>query len=296
MSCSLASCVQSICTKIASAYPTHEQQQQVAWWLIEFVTNKNRAALLTNSQRMLTDQEEEKINQLIAQHIEQHKPLQYIFGSVIFADLTLIMQPPIHIPRPETEEWIMNYINEVQKLTQQSITILDMCTGSGCIALACAYHLPQAHVVGVDSNEVALTCARNNAQHNDITNVSWYKTDLFAGLPESFKCDAIVSNPPYVSRVEWQNLEEDVRLWEDPEALIAQDEGYALIYKLIDQAPQWLVHNQEMKDYNIAQLVIEMSDHQTDTVAAYFKKAGWYAVEIHTDYAGLKRTVSARIT
>jgi release factor glutamine methyltransferase len=296
MPSSIISCVNSISKKIASLYQSKEQQEQIAWWFIEFVTGVNRTLLIAHPQRTISEQEQKKLDDLVAQHIVEHKPLQYIFGSVIFADLTLIVPPPIHIPRPETEEWTMYMIGQFEKLKNKSISLLDMCTGSGCIGLACAYHIPDANVVAVDSSDAALTCARANAQHNSITNITWYKTDLFAGIPRELRFDCIMSNPPYVSNAEWQQLAPDVRLWEDPNALVARDDGYALILAIIDQAPDWIIHNQQMKEFAIPQLVIEMSDHQTDTVAAYAQNNGWNSVAIHKDYAGLKRIVTARIT
>lgn len=296
MSVSVLSYIQSISQQLMPLYSSVEQQEQIAWWLLEFVTQKKRALLLIDDLFSLSDEQEKQLNKLISEHVQEHKPLQYIFGSVAFAGLTLAVRPPVHIPRPETEEWIIKLIEQLKKLPGQTIQILDMCSGSGCIALACAYHLPEATIVGADYSHDAITLSQENAKKNNIQNVSFYYSNLFEGVPKNYTFDLIVSNPPYVSQAEWEALSSSVRTWEDKYALVAKDEGYALLKEIIDSAPQWLSHNEYLKEQAIPQLVLEMSAYQTEVVAAYLEKNGWYDVRTEKDYAGLERIVQGRYT
>ena len=158
-------------------------------------------------------------------------------GSTPFAGLEILTQPPVLIPRPETEEWTVNLIEQLQGLPDKKLQILDLCTGSGCIALALADALPQAKIFGTDISDSALALANHNKIHNHIPNVEFLRSDLFAQIPQKFTFDLIVGNPPYIDEQEWNNLDPSVTQSEDKHALLAADHGLALIKKIIAAAP-----------------------------------------------------------
>ena len=144
------------------------------------VTMQTREQLWRNQALLLSDQHKTTLAHYINQLVHLKMPFAYVVGSVPFGNLEILTKPPILIPRPETEKWC---IELAQKLhTFRAPTILDMCTGSGCIALTLAQALPHAIVYGVDINNNALALAQKNAQHNKITNVTWVLSDLFDQL------------------------------------------------------------------------------------------------------------------
>lgn len=229
--------------------------QYQAWWIIEFVTQKSKAQLLAHKYELSAD-EQLHIERIITDLVVHHKPLAYILGFVPFLDLHIQVTPPILIPRPETEEWVNNSIAQLQKEGCIPKTILDIGTGSGCIALAFAKAFPHASVIAVDINQEALELAHKNAQHNNISNITFMHSNLFDAISPATKFDLIVSNPPYISREQHSFMDASVTNWEDHGALFAQDEGLALIKKIITNAPHWLLPCKN--SYN---LILEIAEY-----------------------------------
>ena len=187
--------INHISQQLASVYASKEEQQHVARLLLQKVTGKSLVALLSDQQCMLTDEQKKQLAVFLTEHTQQHKQLQYILGSVPFGDLEIIVEPPTLIPRPETEEWVLGLAQQLQTLNNKKLTILDMCTGSGVIALSLAKALPQAIVYAVDSEVKALQLAQKNADFNGISTVKFVQSDLFSSLPEDLSFDLIVANP-----------------------------------------------------------------------------------------------------
>ena len=148
--------------------------------------------------------------------------------------------------------------NQLQQLDSKQITILDVCTGSGCIAIALAKAFPQATVYATDIADQAIACSQENIVHNKTSNVKLIKSDLFKSIPPQLKFDLIVGNPPYIAADEWTTLEPSVTLWEDKRALVAPDGGLGIIAQIINQAPSLLKPNSDLEEHNIPQLVLEI--------------------------------------
>ncbi|OQA35250.1 MAG: Release factor glutamine methyltransferase [Candidatus Dependentiae bacterium ADurb.Bin331] len=213
-----------------------------------------------------------------------------------FADLDILVKPPVLIPRPETEEWCVNLCEQFEKLKNRSLHILDLCTGSGCIALALARYFEKSQIVATDISDLALECARENAKHNKINNVRFVKSDLFESLdPSLFQYDLIVSNPPYIGSKEWKTLEPMVTEWEDRGALFSEHNGLAHIEKIISKAPLFIRPNQEMKMLQLPQIVIEIGYRQGQQVKQLMRDALFDHVEITKDLEGKDRIASGRI-
>ena len=286
--------VKNIVERFAGMY-TKEQAQIIAWWLLEALTKKSRTQLITDQNYEISPDQYETLKTWLTEHIEQHKPLAYIIGSIPFCDLSIKIEPPLLIPRPETEEWVLHFINEVRNAGIATFSLLDLCTGSGCIALAVANAFPKATIFASDINPHALACAQENAKRNDITNVTFMPSDLFAAFNDKH-FDFIVANPPYISYQEKDSLEPSVREWESPQALFADDHGYALIKKIITQAPHYFTLSESIKHSMLPMICIEIGYQQGSVVSTHMKQHGYTDVQIRTDYAGHDRVVCGRYT
>ncbi len=262
-----------------------------AWWMLETITAQPKAALIATSTLTLSHQEEEKLDIWINEQLQHHRPLQYLIGTVPFGECTIAVAPPTLIPRPETEEWCYTLINSFQKLPQRPLRILDIGTGSGCIAIALARALPTATLYAVDISSDALALAAKNAALNKVPHITFLQSNLFDALPADISFDLIVANPPYIAAEEWDMLDKSVQVWEDKGALIAPDNGLAIVKKIIETAPLYITPNHHLKAQNIPQLVIEIGYKQGPTVASLFQAAHFDTIKVEKDLAGNDRIV-----
>ena len=149
---------------------------QEAWWLLEHITAQSREKLLTTND--ISKTQIDQLDQILLQIRQDKKPLAYILGFVPFLSLKIKVAPPILIPRPETEEWVEKTIAMLQPIQDQPLKILDIGTGSGCIALALAHHLPNAKITAIDINPQAIALATENTKINNISNVNFLLLQL----------------------------------------------------------------------------------------------------------------------
>lgn len=181
-----------------------------------------------------TDQEVDKWNQVL-EKLEKEIPIQYILGTAHFYGLEFEVNENTLIPRPETEE-LVEWIVKKNKF-KGKIKILDIGTGSGCIAISLAKNLPDAEVFAVDVSEKALETAKRNALRNDVAVVFIVKNILKAeNLEHDF--DIIVSNPPYVRNLEKEEIKKNVLDYEPHLALFVEDDDALLFYRKISELAQ----------------------------------------------------------
>lgn len=282
-----------ITQELAPLYSSKENALSSAWWILELITGLSSVQLLAKGSLILRAEQERQLNFILEQHIQHHMPLQYIAGSVPFLDLSITVRPPVLIPRPETEYWCSLILECLKKLKNQPLSILDLCTGTGCIALSLAHALPTAHVYAVDISSQACTLAQENKEKNGIENVTIIQSDLYTSLPPELSFDLIVSNPPYISEEEWDTLEPLVKEWEDPQALLAEHHGLAILEALIKEAPQWLKKNTEVSAQKVPQLVVEIGHTQGPAVKQLFEKAGFKNIIVRKDLQEKDRFVTA---
>jgi release factor glutamine methyltransferase len=285
--------MQAAVTALQTQYP-FEEAQSIAWELLRHVTHKSRIQLLMEKEGV-SDEQAEMLMQLIQKHLNDHVPIAYLTGEVLFGDLTILIRPPILIPRSETESWCYELIELLEPLHDENLRILDLCTGSGCIALALAHALPQATVVGVDNDPAAIALAEENKERLVIKNCSFIHSDLFEAI-DAKTFDIIVSNPPYIDIEERASLAPSVRNFESPQALFADDHGYAIIKKIIIEAPQHLRYNAALAATSIPQLLIEVGHTQADTVKAFMNSHHYATIQLWKDYQGHNRVVCARVS
>jgi len=304
------------------------QNEEHSWWLLQAITKKTKSQLLFEDIE-ITEEQLSKLDEWVKKITYEHYPIQYLIGHVPFLNCEILVEPPILIPRPETEEWCADLISSLPAFAKASadtryfshpvhpavpgearseaweranasrmgrdacmtgIRILDMCTGSGCIAIALAKTFPEAQVAAVDISEQALQLAQKNIEHNNVHNVELIKSDLFVNLSDK-KYNLIVSNPPYIDEALFETLDLSVKNWEDPNALISKEGGLFLIKKIIRQAPSYLQINQELQDNNIQNLVLEIDETQGKRVVKLMQEAGAINVQIKKDLYGKDRVV-----
>lgn len=196
---------------------------------LEELKGWRRTDLALNPDAELSGEEIEKWNAVLGE-LETQKPIQYIFGKAHFYGLEFEVNSNTLIPRPETEELVEWIITENQHKGQ--LNLLDIGTGTGCIAISLAKNLPDASVSAIDVSEGALATAKRNAQHNT-AEVNFILQDILAAetLPQVY--DVIVSNPPYVRNLEKHEIKENVLQYEPHLALFVDDNDPLLFYRKI---------------------------------------------------------------
>lgn len=207
----------------------------------------------------LTLDEREAAIRLLQQRIDERRPAAYITGEAVFAGLSFAVDERVLVPRSPIAELIMRDF-QPWLAGREPHRILDLCTGSGAIAVACAVAFPDAQVVGTDLSEDALEVARNNAERHHVDmRVDMIKSDLFAAL-EGQKFDLIVTNPPYVGHEEIAGLAAEYR--HEPEmAFAGGGDGLDMVADLIMAAPDYLTED--------GVLVLEVG------YSAYFMEQRW---------------------
>jgi ribosomal protein L3 glutamine methyltransferase len=190
-------------------------------------------------QAALTPDEKEALVKVFDRRINERKPSAYITHDAIFAGLSFYVDERVLVPRSPIAELIEQrfepWVDEVQVGR-----ILDLCTGSGCIAIACAYAFPGAKVDAVELSEDALAVAEINiAKHQVEGQVNLYRSDLFEALPDGVRYDVIVSNPPYVSVAEWRQLPAEFHA--EPEmGFVAGETGLDIVVRILAEAKQYI--------------------------------------------------------
>ena len=242
-----------------------------------------RMQLYLQFERLLTEPELERTRPLVRRR-GQREPLAYVLGTAEFCGLTLKADRRALVPRPETER-LVELLQE--RCTPAPARVLDLGTGSGCIALALAAAWPGAEVVAVDASDDALALARENGEATGLAaRVQWLKSDWFSAVPVDARFDLIVSNPPYLTAEETAAAEPEVRTYEPAAALTAAESGMADLRKIIAEAPRFLAPG--------GWLAMETGIAQHAELLADLAKAGLRDGESVKDLAERDRFVFAR--
>jgi release factor glutamine methyltransferase len=250
--------------------------------LLMFVLGCDRSYLFAHSERELTGEECARYDQALAQRASGF-PAQYITGHQEFWGMDLIVSPAVLIPRPETEHLIEVVLPLARRLP--SPRIVDVGTGSGCIALALAKELPGAEIHATDISPESLELAGVNvARHQMESRIHFHQTDLLHGLSGPF--DFVVSNPPYVGEAEADQVQLEVRKFEPRHAVFAGPRGLEVIENLVPSAGAALASG--------GWLVMEIGGTQAQDVTRLL--FGWDEVQVTHDLQGLPRVASAKKT
>lgn len=261
-------------------YPEPEIDSFV-FWIFEHLLGYNRTQLLMQKHDVLEDDVTQQIEEIVKRLIK-FEPIQYIIGETDFCGLTLKCKPKVLIPRPETEELVMHIC---QSVLESPIKILDIGTGSGCIALSLKHKLKHAMVHACDVSDEALALAKENALRNNVE-VQCFRFDILneeGDLPNE-TYDVIVSNPPYVLESEKALMRENVLKYEPHLALFVEDNDALLFYRFITLFA--------CKRLNSAgALWFEINESKGADVAELMQINGFEQVEIINDLFGKARFV-----
>ncbi|MCG2722242.1 MAG: peptide chain release factor N(5)-glutamine methyltransferase [Thermodesulfovibrionales bacterium] len=227
----------------------------------------------------------------------RREPLQYILGSVDFWGLKIKVGQGVLIPRPETELLVEEAVNLLTRISQDDENlppplpsakregwrgnILDLCTGSGCIALALAAAFPQAQVCGTDTSKVALEYAKENSVLNNIHNAEFIRGNLFEPLGKNTLFDLIISNPPYIKHDDLKNLQPEIRIWEPGKALDGGEDGLEYYRAILTKAKYHLKKN--------GFIMFELGIGQSEAVCHIAAQGGLRDITLKKDYAGIAR-------
>jgi release factor glutamine methyltransferase len=225
-----------------------------------------RIQLYTHFDDILNEDVRARMRELVKRRAA-HEPVAYLVGHREFFSLEFEINRDVFIPRPETETLVMETLEVIAGSSRPRV--LDVGTGSGCIAVAIAVHARTAAVTAIDLSEAALAVARRNAaRHGIAERVTFLQGDLLEPLPDAPHFDVIVSNPPYVATTDVDRLPPDVTGHEPHQALFAGADGLDTIRRLIEQSPQCLAPG--------GVLLIEFSPEQATGITALLTAHGAY--------------------
>ncbi|MDG1249628.1 MAG: peptide chain release factor N(5)-glutamine methyltransferase [Gammaproteobacteria bacterium] len=249
--------------------------------LLQNVTQKTKVKLLAFDEELLEVEQYQRFIQLLERRAAG-EPSAYIIEEKEFWSLPLKVTADVLIPRSDTELLVETALAVLAN--KQQANILDLGTGSGCIALALASELPQAQITACDRSPACLNIAQQNAKNLGLENISWHESDWFSALSVK-PYDLIVSNPPYIAADD-PDLASNVAEYEPTYALIAQDQGLADLNKIIQQAGDYLLE--------AGHLILEHGWQQAGQVQNALRQQGFSAIETRADLQGHERVSMAQ--
>lgn len=261
---------------------------QEAMWLLEHALGVRSHQVVSQTDRLVSPDVWALVESLVARRVTR-EPLQYLLGTQEFCGLEFSVSPAVLIPRPETELLIHHVVGHVQTLSDA--TIVDVGTGSGCVAVTLAARLNGRRILAIDRSPEALALAQANAMRHGVRDrIEWFDGDLLSPLhvlQAADTIDVIVSNPPYISESDWADLEPEVRVFEPRMALVGGKSGTELHERLLRESREFLVPG--------GLLIMEMGAGQAPTLLQLAERIGGYtAIRIIEDAAGIERVVMAQ--
>jgi release factor glutamine methyltransferase len=283
----LVEAINSVSAKLAAAGIANARLD--AEVLLCHMLGKDRAWLLAHMPDALDNEDLRRFEQA-GKRRAAREPLQYITGKQEFWGLEFMVTPDVLIPRPETELILESILRPGQD-RNRLLRIIDLCTGSGCIAVSLAKELPQARILATDKSLKALSIAGANARRHGVADsIRFFKGDLFGPLEEldiHGQVDIIAANPPYVPSVDYGTLQPEVRDYEPEMALFAGPDGTEVHCRILEEAPAFLKRH--------GMLIMEMGAGQADMLVQMALQAGSYhPPDILKDLAGIDRVIAMR--
>ncbi|HEX3346308.1 MAG TPA: peptide chain release factor N(5)-glutamine methyltransferase, partial [Polyangiaceae bacterium] len=245
-----------------------------------------RIQLIVDAKRPLAADELARMREMVRRR-RSREPVAYILGEREFYGRTFRVDRRVLVPRPDTET-LVDVALARTRARALSLRVLDLCTGSGCVAVTLGRERPTTHVFGGDVSPDALAVARDNARRLGAYNVAFREGDLYAAVPLPARFDLVTANPPYVVAGELASLQVDVRDHEPRLALDGGADGLALLARVVAEAPARLVSPGGV-------LAVEVGAGQAPAVAQLFEAAGFAAIEVQRDYARIERVVSGML-
>jgi release factor glutamine methyltransferase len=245
-----------------------------------------RIALYTQFDEPLSEPVRARMRDLV-QRRAQSEPVAYLVGHREFFSLDFLVTRDVLIPRPDTETLVMAVLDAAK--SHANARVLDLCTGSGCVAIAVAKNCPTAVVTATDISPAALAVAQENAVRHKVDHrVRLLEGDLFAAVPNDDRFDIMTANPPYVTTAELESLARDIRKYEPRSALDGGPDGLDVLRRIVAEAPQHLVPG--------GWLFVEISSTQADLVRQLLSDDGRYEeIGVKKDLSGRSRVAAARL-
>ena len=255
------------------------KEESLARFLLMYMLDESPQLFSNSFSEQMSKENENKYFSLIEKHIKEDVPLSHLVGFEYFYDRKYKVTKDVLSPRMETEELIYKVIEYVKASSKNNFKILDLCTGSGIIAITLKKELSQfsIDVVASDISEEAIKVAKENAQSHDAT-IKFIKSDIFNNIDNKF--DIIVSNPPYIDRKDEVTMQDNVLKYDPHLALFAEEEGMYFYRKIIEQANDYLNEN--------GVIFFEIGYDQKDKIIKLADLNG-YSAEVYKDINGRDR-------
>ena len=255
------------------------KEESLARFLLMYILDESPHLFSNNLSEQMSKEIEDKYFSLIEKHIKEDTPLSHLVGFEYFYDRKYKVTKDVLSPRMETEELIYKVIEYVKASNKNKFKILDLCTGSGIIAITLKKELEQVSVdvIASDISEEAIEVAKENAQSHDAT-IKFIKSDIFNNIDNKF--DIIVSNPPYIDRKDEVTMQDNVLKYDPHLALFAEEEGMYFYRKIIEQANDYLNENGVM--------FFEIGYDQKDKIIKLADMNG-FSAEVYRDINGRDR-------
>lgn len=273
------------CELLCSLYEKDEANAMILI-LFKYYFNIDRVRMVLEPDLRLSESEMLKIH-FAVKDLLRNKPIQYVTGETEFCDLKFKVNENVLIPRPETAEMISKIVNSQHSIVNNHCSIIDIGTGSGCIAISLAKMISNSNVYALDISEEALKIAKENAFNNNV-NVSFIHDDIL-NLKNNIetKFDIIVSNPPYVRELEKVEMHNNVLKWEPHKALFVSDNDPLIFYRsILEFAKTHLKDNGEVW--------FEINEYLGKEMSDLCHKLGFSNVKIHKDFRDRDRVMSLR--
>ena len=276
-----------ITSQLIDLYP-QDEAQALAWWIVEESTGLSRNEILTGCKGTKNIPN----LQTIIDRLHQFEPIQYIFGHTVWHGLDLKVTPATLIPRPETAELVDRINHEEAHTNNLPLRVLDIGTGSGCIAIALKKAHPEWEVMGIDISEAAIEVAKENAKRNGVE-VEFGIADIFSDSEDLYSSDFIekkhpydivVSNPPYICEREKEEMRPNVLDYEPHSALFVPDEDPLKFYRRIAS-----LHLGSL-------LFFEINEAYPTEIATMLSGLNYSDIQLSKDVYGKARIIQARST
>ncbi len=302
--------ISNIQSALQAAYPADEANA-LAWWIAEELTGLSRTELQFGCKGTNFSSHMQEIETII-DRLLHFEPIQYIFGHTLWNGLDLKVTPSTLIPRPETAELVERISNFKFQISnfKSPFKVLDVGTGSGCIAIALKKAHPEWSVTGIDISPEAIEVAKENARRNNVE-VDFYVADILSpSMGESegasnlkfqisnLKYDVVVSNPPYICESEKVSMKSNVLDYEPSSALFVPDSDPLLFYRRIAELQTRRSPNSKQGETHPPKplfLFFEINEAYGPQLSAMLGSIGYTDIQIHKDIYGKDRIIEARM-
>ena len=257
--------------------------QHIFYTIAIKITGLSRVNLLANKNTIFSA-EQNQIFEAIIKKLKSGAPLQYVLGEAWFYGMRYKVNASVLIPRPETEELVEWIVNE--NMNCKGLKIIDIGTGSGCIAISLKSVLPDAEITATDISEAALATAKQNASENNV-DVKFLKADITRREPQTEFWDIIVSNPPYITDAEKQDMHQTVIHFEPHTALFTRNKDSLHFYRMIaEYASEYLISG--------GKLYFEINQNAGESCRKMLGEYGFRNIELRKDISGNDRMIRAQ--